>query len=191
MVPAAPLSHPARSRRRRTPQSLAPGRPPGLGGCRHERGDRACPVGRRLGGVPRDPPRGAPRRAGRLLLVPRRGGGLRRGVLAAAHGPIGPAARRGSTANGSASCRSAPPPSPGCRSLFGMWVPSQRRGAGIAWRLTDAAARWTRRQGGRGLRLWVSTDNGRAVAFFSSLRLPPHRRAPPHGGRRRRRGAWP
>ncbi|GAB3686565.1 GNAT family N-acetyltransferase [Angustibacter aerolatus] len=62
---------------------------------------------------------------------------------------------------------------PGVSELFGMWVPSQRRGAGIAWRLTDAAARWTRRQGGRGLQLWVSTDNGRAVAFFSSYGFRP------------------
>jgi ribosomal protein S18 acetylase RimI-like enzyme len=57
--------------------------------------------------------------------------------------------------------------------LFGMWVAPPSRGAGVAWRLTHAAAMHARDDGKRALKLWVSTDNGRAVAFFSSYGFRP------------------
>ncbi len=57
--------------------------------------------------------------------------------------------------------------------LFGMWVAPAYRGKGVAWKLTQAAALHTREAGQRAIKLWVSTDNGRAVAFFSSAGFRP------------------
>jgi ribosomal protein S18 acetylase RimI-like enzyme len=57
--------------------------------------------------------------------------------------------------------------------LFGMWVVPSERGHGVAWQLTEAAAEHARTQGRRAVKLWVSTDNGRAVAFFSSYGFRP------------------
>ena len=57
--------------------------------------------------------------------------------------------------------------------LFGMWVVPSQRGRGVAWQLTEAAAEHARTQGRRAVKLWVSTDNGRAVAFFSSYGFRP------------------
>ena len=57
--------------------------------------------------------------------------------------------------------------------LFGMWVVPEQRGRGVAWQLTEAAAEHARLLGRRALKLWVSTDNGRAVAFFSSYGFRP------------------
>jgi ribosomal protein S18 acetylase RimI-like enzyme len=57
--------------------------------------------------------------------------------------------------------------------LFGMWVVPEQRGKGVAWQLTEAAAEHARQLGRRALKLWVSTDNGRAVAFFSSYGFRP------------------
>jgi len=61
----------------------------------------------------------------------------------------------------------------GVAELFGMWVQPERRGSGVAWRLTHAAAMHARASGRRAVKLWVSTDNGRAVAFFSSYGFRP------------------
>jgi ribosomal protein S18 acetylase RimI-like enzyme len=61
----------------------------------------------------------------------------------------------------------------GVAELFGMWVSPGRRGSGVAWQLTHAAALHARAAGRRALKLWVSTDNGRAVAFFSSYGFRP------------------
>jgi len=61
----------------------------------------------------------------------------------------------------------------GVAELFGMWVSPSRRGSGVAWELTHAAALHARAAGRRALKLWVSTDNGRAVAFFSSYGFRP------------------
>jgi ribosomal protein S18 acetylase RimI-like enzyme len=61
----------------------------------------------------------------------------------------------------------------GVAELFGMWVDPSRRGSGVAWQLTHAAALHARAAGRRALKLWVSTDNGRAVAFFSSYGFRP------------------
>jgi len=61
----------------------------------------------------------------------------------------------------------------GVAELFGMWVTPSRRGSGVAWELTHAAALHARAGGQSALKLWVSTDNGRAVAFFSSYGFRP------------------
>jgi ribosomal protein S18 acetylase RimI-like enzyme len=61
----------------------------------------------------------------------------------------------------------------GVAELFGMWVTPSHRGKGVAWELTHAAAVHARAAGRRALKLWVSTDNGRAVAFFSSYGFRP------------------
>ena len=61
----------------------------------------------------------------------------------------------------------------GVAELFGMWVRPELRGSGIAWRLLTAAADQARRDGHRQLRLWVATDNGRAVGFYSSYGFRP------------------
>ena len=57
--------------------------------------------------------------------------------------------------------------------LFGMWVQPDWRGKGVAWALTQAAAQHAKGAGQRAVKLWVSTDNGRAVAFFSSAGFRP------------------
>jgi ribosomal protein S18 acetylase RimI-like enzyme len=57
--------------------------------------------------------------------------------------------------------------------LFGMWVEPDFRGKGVAWKLTESAAVHAREAGQRAVKLWVSTDNGRAVAFFSSAGFRP------------------
>ncbi|GAB3596079.1 GNAT family N-acetyltransferase [Angustibacter peucedani] len=57
--------------------------------------------------------------------------------------------------------------------LFGMWVSPDFRGKGVAWQLTRQAARHAKDDGRRAVKLWVSTDNGRAVAFFSSAGFRP------------------
>ncbi|MEO7744796.1 MAG: GNAT family N-acetyltransferase [Actinomycetota bacterium] len=62
---------------------------------------------------------------------------------------------------------------PDVAELFGMWVVPSSRGAGVAWRLMEAATEQARAQGRRALQAWVSTENGRAVAFFSSYGFRP------------------
>ncbi|MGL5858809.1 MAG: GNAT family N-acetyltransferase [Angustibacter sp.] len=57
--------------------------------------------------------------------------------------------------------------------LFGLWVAEPQRGAGVAMRLTQAAAEHVQADGRRAVKLWVVTDNGRAVAFFSSAGFRP------------------
>ena len=67
--------------------------------------------------------------------------------------------------------------------LFGMWVVPAWRGAGVAWQLTEAAAEHARQTQHRLLQAWVSTENGRAVAFFSSYGFrPSDQRRPMAGG---------
>jgi ribosomal protein S18 acetylase RimI-like enzyme len=62
---------------------------------------------------------------------------------------------------------------PDVAELFGLWVRPDFRGRGVAWQLTQAAAQHARTSGKRALKLWVATDNGRAVAFFSSAGFRP------------------
>jgi ribosomal protein S18 acetylase RimI-like enzyme len=54
-----------------------------------------------------------------------------------------------------------------------MWVVPSSRGAGVAWRLTQEATSHARKMGRRALQAWVATNNGRAVAFFSSYGFRP------------------
>lgn len=62
--------------------------------------------------------------------------------------------------------------------IFGLWVPHQLRGSGIAATLVEAAAAAANAEGHTQLVYWVGTDNGRAVAFASSYGFRPteHRR---------------
>jgi ribosomal protein S18 acetylase RimI-like enzyme len=62
---------------------------------------------------------------------------------------------------------------PDIAELFGLWVAPEQRGAGVAMELVEAAARQARDDGRRAIKLWVATDNGRAVAFFSSVGFRP------------------
>lgn len=65
--------------------------------------------------------------------------------------------------------------------LFGMWVEPTLRGAGVARALTEEAARHAQATGHRALQLWVPSDNGRAVAFFSGHGFrPTDERRPMH-----------
>lgn len=61
----------------------------------------------------------------------------------------------------------------GVAELFGMWVSADSRGTGVAWELVTAAADQARRDGHRQMRLWVASDNGRAVGFYSSYGFRP------------------
>ncbi len=61
----------------------------------------------------------------------------------------------------------------GVAELFGMWVRPQDRGTNAAWELVTAAADQARHDGYRLLRLWVSTENGRAIGFYSSYGFRP------------------
>lgn len=62
---------------------------------------------------------------------------------------------------------------PDVAELFGMWVVPDSRGMGVAWKLMEAATEHARAEGKRALQAWVSTENGRAVAFFSSYGFRP------------------
>ncbi len=66
--------------------------------------------------------------------------------------------------------------------LFGLWVDPAHRGSGVARLLVQAAARQARADGRRGLSLWVSTENGSAVAFFSSAGFRPTESRRPQAG---------
>lgn len=57
--------------------------------------------------------------------------------------------------------------------IFGLWVDPALRGAGVAARLVEAAAREATAAARRQLVYWVGTDNGRAVAFASSYGFRP------------------
>jgi len=61
----------------------------------------------------------------------------------------------------------------GVAELFGMWVRPQDRGTNAAWELVTAATKQARQEGYRLLRLWVSTENGRAIGFYSSYGFRP------------------
>lgn len=68
--------------------------------------------------------------------------------------------------------------------IFGLWVPQNLRGSGVAARLVQSAAKAANGDGHTQLVYWVGTDNGRAVAFASSYGFRPteHRRRMAHQG---------
>lgn len=57
--------------------------------------------------------------------------------------------------------------------LFGLWVRPQARGTGVATQLVNQSAAVARDRGQSHLVYWVSTDNGRAVAFASGIGFRP------------------
>ncbi len=57
--------------------------------------------------------------------------------------------------------------------VFGLWVSPPARGTGVATALARAAAYRAQQDGRSHLVYWVSTDNGRAVAFASGLGFRP------------------
>lgn len=57
--------------------------------------------------------------------------------------------------------------------LFGLWVAPTARGAGVASQLVQAGADVARAQRSTHLAYWVSTENGRAVAFASGFGFRP------------------
>jgi ribosomal protein S18 acetylase RimI-like enzyme len=95
-------------------------------------------------------------------------------LLATSVGPgvdLGPTEAGGAAGIGIVSVGQAAEPD--VAELFGMWVVPSSRGAGVAWRLTQEATSHARTMGRRALQAWVATNNGRAVAFFSSYGFRP------------------
>jgi ribosomal protein S18 acetylase RimI-like enzyme len=71
--------------------------------------------------------------------------------------------------------------------LFGLWVAPGARGTGVATQLVRAGAAAARTAGRSHLALWVSIENGRAVAFASGFGFRPTdsrrpMRVQPNGG---------
>ena len=67
--------------------------------------------------------------------------------------------------------------------LFGLWVAPELRGRGVATLLVQAGADVARAAGRTHLSYWVSTDNGRAVAFASGFGFRPGNSRRPMRGR--------
>jgi GNAT superfamily N-acetyltransferase len=57
--------------------------------------------------------------------------------------------------------------------IYGLWVTPAARGTGVATALVDAACQQARDDGRSHIVYWVSTSNGRAVAFASGLGFRP------------------
>ena len=53
--------------------------------------------------------------------------------------------------------------------LFGLWVAPEHRSAGVSSRLVKAAAQRAVEDGRERLFYWVSTENGRGIAFASNV----------------------
>lgn len=62
---------------------------------------------------------------------------------------------------------------PNTAELFGLWVAPAARGTGVATALVQAGADVALADGSTHLAYWVSTDNGRAVAFASGFGFRP------------------
>lgn len=82
-------------------------------------------------------------------------------------------AQQGDESVGVASVGQADDGNPKVAELFGLWVAPRLRGSGVATLLVQAGADVARSQGRSHLALWVSTDNGRAVAFASGFGFRP------------------
>jgi GNAT superfamily N-acetyltransferase len=67
---------------------------------------------------------------------------------------------------------------PSAAEVFGLYVVPEARGAGVAWRLVEAAAALATEQAYLQLYYWVGTDNGRAVGFANNFgfRITDYRR---------------
>ncbi len=61
----------------------------------------------------------------------------------------------------------------GLGEIFGLWVTPLARGTGVATALARAGAKRAQQDGRSHVVYWVSTDNGRAVAFASGLGFRP------------------
>jgi ribosomal protein S18 acetylase RimI-like enzyme len=57
----------------------------------------------------------------------------------------------------------------GAADVFGLWVAPEVRNTGVAWQLVEAAAQQAVHDGATRLYYWVSTENGRAVAFATNF----------------------
>jgi len=66
----------------------------------------------------------------------------------------------------------------GSADIFGLWVTSEARNTGVAWRLVEAACDEASKSGWVHLYYWVGTQNGRAIGFASNFGFRPtsHRR---------------
>jgi ribosomal protein S18 acetylase RimI-like enzyme len=53
--------------------------------------------------------------------------------------------------------------------LFGLWVAPEVRNTGVAWQLVEAASQQAVHDRATRLYYWVSTENGRAVAFATNF----------------------
>ncbi len=57
--------------------------------------------------------------------------------------------------------------------MFGLWVRPELRGQGVAWKLVQAGVSQARTDSFGFVIYWVSTENGRGVAFASSFGFRP------------------
>lgn len=60
-------------------------------------------------------------------------------------------------------------PKSGAAELNALWVDPQRRGAGVGASPVGAVLDWTRADGGRLLRLWVTSGNAAAIRLYEQL----------------------
>ena len=58
---------------------------------------------------------------------------------------------------------------PSAAEVFGLYVIPEARGAGVSWRLVEAAAALAAQNGYTQLYYWVGTDNGRAIGFAKNF----------------------
>ena len=57
--------------------------------------------------------------------------------------------------------------------VFGLWVAPEARSTGVSWRLIEAAAERATEEGRSRMYYWVSTENGRAIAFATNFGFRP------------------
>ena len=57
--------------------------------------------------------------------------------------------------------------------VLGLWVVPERRNTGVAWRLVEAAVERATALGLSKVSYWVSTENGRALAFATNFGFRP------------------
>ena len=62
---------------------------------------------------------------------------------------------------------------PEAADVFALWVAPEARNTGVSWRLVEAAAQQATEEGRSRLYYWVSTENGRAIAFAANFGFRP------------------